>query len=96
VEVRGEPFAERTEQDVDAAAGGIRDDQVDGVVGIVRGPRVSRHQAGGNQGRSADGLGCSFSLPKNATPAVRCAAMRRVCGGKFYANYCGGKMLSAM
>ena len=47
-------------------------------------------------GRSADGLGCSFSLPKNATPGVRCAALRRVCGGKFYANYCGGKMLSGM
>jgi hypothetical protein len=45
---------------------------------------------------SADGLGCSFSLPKNASPAARCAAMRRQCGGKFYANYCGGRMLSAM
>jgi hypothetical protein len=52
--------------------------------------------AAGKPGRSADGLGCSFSLPKNASPAARCAAMRRVCGGKFYANYCGGRMLSAM
>ena len=52
--------------------------------------------AAGKPARSADGLGCSFSLPKNATPAARCAAMRRQCGGKFYANYCGGKMLSAM
>ena len=52
--------------------------------------------AAGKPGRSADGLGCSFSLPKNASPAARCAAMRRQCGGKFYANYCGGRMLSAM
>jgi hypothetical protein len=44
---------------------------------------------------AADGLSCSFSLPKNASPAARCAAMRRQCGGKFYANYCGGRMLSA-
>ena len=40
--------------------------------------------------------GCSFSVAKNASPAARCAAMRRQCGGKFYANYCGDKMLSAM
>ena len=52
--------------------------------------------AAGKSGRSADGLGCSFSLPKNASPAARCAAMRRQCGGKFHANYCGGRMLSAM
>lgn len=52
--------------------------------------------AGGNQGRSADGLGCSFRVAKNAPPAARCAAIRRQCGGKFYANYCGDKMLSAM
>jgi hypothetical protein len=52
--------------------------------------------AAGKPGRSADGLGCSFSLPKNASPAARCAAMRRQCGGKFYANYCGGRMLSGM
>jgi hypothetical protein len=52
--------------------------------------------AAGKPGRSADGLGCSFSTPKNASPAARCAAIRRQCGGKFYANYCGGRMLSAM
>jgi hypothetical protein len=46
--------------------------------------------------KSADGLSCSFSLPANASPAARCAAIRRQCGGKFYANYCGDKMLSAM
>jgi hypothetical protein len=52
--------------------------------------------AAGKPGHSADGLGCSFSVPKNASPTARCAAMRRQCGGKFYANYCGGRMLSAM
>ena len=52
--------------------------------------------AGGKPGRSADGLGCSFSSAKNASPAARCAAIRRQCGGKFYANYCGDRMLSAM
>jgi hypothetical protein len=52
--------------------------------------------AGGKSGRSADGLGCSFSVPANASPAARCAAIRRQCGGKFYANYCGDRLLSAM
>jgi len=52
--------------------------------------------AAGKSDRSADGLGCSFSVFKNASPAARCAAIRRQCGGKFYANYCGDKMLSAM
>ncbi|MBR1189165.1 hypothetical protein JQ634_24175 [Bradyrhizobium sp. AUGA SZCCT0240] len=52
--------------------------------------------AAGKAGKTADGLGCSFSVAKNAAPATRCAAMKRQCGGKFYANYCGGKMLSAM
>jgi len=52
--------------------------------------------AGGKAGRSADGLSCSFSVPANAPAATRCAAIRRQCGGKFYANYCGDKMLSAM
>jgi hypothetical protein len=52
--------------------------------------------AGGKIGRSADGLGCAFSVPPNASPAARCAAIRRQCGGKFSANYCGDKMLSAM
>ena len=45
--------------------------------------------------KSADGLSCSFSA-KSASPGARCAAIRRQCGGKFYANYCGDKMLSAM
>ena len=44
---------------------------------------------------SADGLSCSFSVPQNAAPAARCAAIRRQCGGKFWANSCGDKMLSA-
>ena len=52
--------------------------------------------AAGKAGKTADGLGCSFSVAKNASPAARCAAIKRQCGGKFYANYCGGKMLSAM
>jgi hypothetical protein len=52
--------------------------------------------AAGKTRRSADGLSCSFSAPANATPAARCAAIRRQCGGKFYANYCGDKLLSAM
>jgi hypothetical protein len=47
-------------------------------------------------GQSADGLSCSFSVPANASPAARCAAIRRQCGGKFYANYCGDKLLSAL
>ncbi len=51
--------------------------------------------AGGKTGRSADGLSCAFSVPKDASPAARCAAIRRQCGGKFYANYCGDKLLSA-
>lgn len=51
--------------------------------------------AGNNVGRSADGLSCSFSVPQNASPAQRCAAIRRQCGGKFYANYCGDRLVSA-
>jgi hypothetical protein len=51
--------------------------------------------AGGKAGRSADGLSCSFSVAKSVSPAARCAAIRRQCGGKFYANYCGDRMLSA-
>ena len=46
-------------------------------------------------GPTADRLTCSFSAPKNASPAAHCAAIKRQCGGKFYANYCGDKMLSA-
>jgi hypothetical protein len=52
--------------------------------------------AAGKTGRSADGLSCAFSMPANASPAARCAAIKRQCGGKFYANYCGDKLLSAM
>jgi hypothetical protein len=52
--------------------------------------------AAGKAGRSADRLTCGFSMPQNATPAARCAAIKRQCGGRFYANYCGDKMLSAM
>ena len=47
-------------------------------------------------GRSADGLSCAYSVPADATPAARCAAIKRQCGGKFAANYCGDRMLSAM
>lgn len=47
-------------------------------------------------GVQADGLSCAFSVGKSASPAARCAAIRRQCGGKFYANACGDKMLSAM
>jgi hypothetical protein len=52
--------------------------------------------AGGKTGRSADGVSCSFGVAKDTSPAARCAAIRRQCGGKFYANYCGDKLLSAM
>ena len=52
--------------------------------------------AAGKAGKTADGLGCSFSVPANASPAARCAAIKRQCGGKFHANYCSGKLLSAM
>jgi hypothetical protein len=52
--------------------------------------------AAGKAGNSADGLSCSFSVAKAASPASRCAAIKRQCGGKFYANYCGDKLLSAM
>jgi len=52
--------------------------------------------AASKAGRSADGLSCSFSAPANASPAARCAAIRHQCGGKFYANYCGDRMVSGM
>jgi hypothetical protein len=57
---------------------------------------TSAAYAAGKAGKSADGLGCSFSVAKDASPAARCAAIKRQCGGKFYANYCGDKLLSAM
>ena len=52
--------------------------------------------AAGKAGKSADGLSCSFSVAPSASPAARCAALKRQCGGKFYANACGDKLLSAM
>lgn len=52
--------------------------------------------AAGKAGQRADGLSCSFSVAQGTSPAARCAAIKRQCGGKFYANYCGDKLLSAM
>ena len=52
--------------------------------------------AAGKAGKSADGLNCAFSVPANASPRARCAAIRRQCGGKFVANYCGDRLPSAM
>ena len=46
-------------------------------------------------GPTADGLTCSFSAPKGASPAARCAAIKRQCGGKYFANYCGDRLVSA-
>jgi hypothetical protein len=51
--------------------------------------------AAGKPARSADSLSCSFIVAKDASPAARCAAMRRQCGGRFWSNYCGDKLLSA-
>ena len=52
--------------------------------------------AAGKAGRNTESLSCSFSVPQGASPAARCAAIKRQCGGKFYANPCGDKLLSAM
>ena len=52
--------------------------------------------AAGKMGRSADGLSCGFTVPQNASPAARCAAIKRQCGGKFYASACGDKLMSAV
>ena len=52
--------------------------------------------AAGKADKSADGLSCSFSVAQGASPAARCAEIKRQCGGKFYANTCGDKLLSAM
>lgn len=52
--------------------------------------------AAGKAGKSTDDLNCAFSVPANASPKARCATIRRQCGGKFAANYCGDKLLSAM
>jgi hypothetical protein len=48
----------------------------------------------GKLGRSADGLSCGFSVGASASPAARCAAIKRQCGGKFYASVCGDRMLA--
>jgi len=52
--------------------------------------------AAGKASRSADGLSCSFIVAQGASPAARCAAIKQQCGGKFYANTCGDRLLSAM
>jgi hypothetical protein len=52
--------------------------------------------AAGKPGRSADGLSCGYTVPQNAAPAARCAAIKRQCGGKFYASACGDKLMSAV
>ena len=52
--------------------------------------------AAGKPGKSADGLSCAFSVPAGAPPAARCAAIKRQGGGKFFATYCGDKLLSAL
>ena len=57
---------------------------------------ISATSAAFAAGKSADGVSCSFGVPQGASPAARCAAIKRQCGGKFYANYCGDKLLSAM
>jgi hypothetical protein len=57
---------------------------------------TSAAYAAGKMGRAGDGLSCGFSVPAGASPAARCAAIRRQCGGKFYANYCGGFLVSAV
>nr|WP_306469131.1 hypothetical protein [Bradyrhizobium sp. NBAIM08] len=51
--------------------------------------------AASTTGRSADGLSCGFTVPQKASPAARCAAIKRQCGGKFYASACGDKLISA-
>ena len=57
---------------------------------------ISATSAAFAAGRGADGLSCSFSVVQGASPAARCEAIKRQCGGKFYANYCCDKLLSAM
>jgi hypothetical protein len=51
--------------------------------------------AAGLMARGADGPSGSFSVPQNASPPARCAAIHSQCGKKFWANYCGDKLLSA-
>jgi hypothetical protein len=50
----------------------------------------------GKAGKGGDGLSCSFNIAQGASAAARCAALKRQCGGKFYANTCGDKLLSGM
>ena len=57
---------------------------------------TSAASAAGKASKSADGLSCAYSVAQGASPAARCAAIKRQCGGKFYANTCGDKLLSAM
>ena len=57
---------------------------------------LSDAYAAGKMGRSGDGLSCGVNVPANASPAARCAAIKRQCGGKFWANYCSGYMVSAV
>jgi hypothetical protein len=52
--------------------------------------------AAGKTGRMADGVSCGITVPANSSPAQRCAAIKRQCGGKFYANACGKYLLSAV
>ena len=52
--------------------------------------------AAGKIGRAGDGLSCGVTVPANASPGARCAAIKRQCGGKFYANACGKYLLSAV
>jgi hypothetical protein len=57
---------------------------------------TSAAYAAGKMGRSADGVSCGVSVPAGVSPAARCAAIRRQCGGKYYANYCGKYLVSAV
>ncbi|WP_407157724.1 hypothetical protein [Bradyrhizobium sp. STM 3557] len=51
--------------------------------------------AAGSTGRSADGLSCAFTVPANASPAQRCAAIKRQCGATFWASACSGRLLAS-
>jgi hypothetical protein len=51
--------------------------------------------AADGMGRSADGLSCGYSVPAHASPAQRCMAIRRQCGGKFWASTCSGHLLAS-
>jgi hypothetical protein len=58
-------------------------------------PAIAAEGKSARPGVQTDGLSCAYSIAKSATPPARCAAIRRQCGGKFYANACGDRMLSA-